>query len=164
MAVSSVAVSNAPVPQMIQTAELREDLPLRRVDMTATRGPVDGTDADASRPNNGGGPSRPGVDIPASVEGPQPKEPPAAESKGEGPRKLDEETKRAIKQVQGYSVPELMKQLRNGTIPEAITNSPDAMLLMNQRLQAYSQMIQMMSNMMQADHDLKMAIIRNIKA
>ena len=164
MAVSSVAVNSAPAPQLTQVAELRDDLPIKRVDLTTSDGPVDGADADPSSSTNGGGPTRAGAGVHSNGDGPQPKAPPAPGSKGNGPRELDQDTKQAIKQVQGYSVPELMKQLRNGTIPESITNSPDAMLLMNQRLQAYSQMIQMMSNMMQADHDLKMAIIRNIKA
>jgi hypothetical protein len=86
--------------------------------------------------------------------------PPADDAKA----KLNEENKQALAQLNKYNALELQRMVRNGDIPDSIAENPLAMNAMLGRIQEFSRMMQMMTNMMQVEHETLMSIIRNIKA
>jgi hypothetical protein len=75
-----------------------------------------------------------------------------------------DDTAKLMSEVQKRTPVELMKMLREGTIPANIAENPQAMNLMLARIQEFSRMVQMVTNMMQVEHETLTAIIRNIKA
>jgi hypothetical protein len=78
--------------------------------------------------------------------------------------KMKEENRKAIAELNKYSDLELQRMVRNGNIPDSIAENPQAMNAMLARIQEFSRMMQMMTNMMQVEHETLMSIIRNIKA
>jgi hypothetical protein len=78
--------------------------------------------------------------------------------------KMKEENRKAIAELNKYNALELQRMVRNGNIPDSIAENPNAMNAMLARIQEFSRMVQMMTNMMQVEHETLMSIIRNIKA
>jgi hypothetical protein len=113
--------------------------------------------------------SQDGVDrspaAPGEAEGKkvEPKEPERGAGKGTEDA-VKQANKEAMAELKKYNAFELMKMVRTGDIPEAILNNPLAMSQMLERVQEFSRMIQMMTNMMQVEHETLSSIIRNIKA
>jgi hypothetical protein len=92
-------------------------------------------------------------------KGPEPKAP-----ANDTQAAVNQANREAIAELKKHNAFELMKMVRSGDIPAAILDNPVAMNLMLDRVQEFSRMIQMMTNMMQVEHDTLTAIIRNIKA
>jgi hypothetical protein len=69
----------------------------------------------------------------------------------------------ALASVAGYSASELMTMMMNGNLPSEVANNPAAMNAIQMRVQEYMRMIQMMSDLMKMQHDMLMAISRNMK-
>ena len=111
--------------------------------------PGDGVDR---RPAPPAGPATEGSRVAAK--------PPADDPKA----KLEKENKAAIAELNKYNALELQRMVRNGDIPDSIAQNPLAMNEMLARIQEFSRMVQMMTNMMQVEHETLTAIIRNIKA
>jgi hypothetical protein len=97
---------------------------------------------------------------PVSSSGPEVKTPPAGESNAG----MDEKTQQAIGELDKMSPLQMQEMIRSGNIPKSIAENPIAMQAMVQRLQDFSRMVQMISQMMQMEHDTLSAIIRNIKS
>jgi hypothetical protein len=57
-----------------------------------------------------------------------------------------------------------MNAIRNGKIPSDVLNSQSGMLMLQQQMQDIQRMFTLMTQMMQAMHELQMAIVRNIRA
>jgi hypothetical protein len=77
---------------------------------------------------------------------------------------MDEKTQQAIGELDKMSPLQMQEMIRSGNIPKSIAENPIAMQAMVQRLQDFSRMVQMISQMMQMEHDTLSAIIRNIKS
>jgi hypothetical protein len=101
---------------------------------------------------------------PSSSEGTPP---PATTEPPKGPTAGQTEDaaviERAKAMVQGMGAEKLAQMVANGELPADMMQSQAAMLMINQRLQQYQQMITMMSNMMKIMHDLRMAIVNNMR-
>lgn len=54
--------------------------------------------------------------------------------------------------------------IRHGQIPEEVLNSRAGMMMIQERLQQIQQMNQLMTQMLQATHEMQMAVIRNVRA
>jgi hypothetical protein len=131
-------------------AELNADIApaVGELPKQASAAPKDGVDRRAPAP----GPTNDGGGVEAKPPGK------ATESGSK------DDTKQLIAEVNKKTPVELMKMMREGNIPESIAENPAAMQAMVQRIQDFSRMVQMISQMMQAEHEMLMAIIRNIKA
>jgi hypothetical protein len=57
----------------------------------------------------------------------------------------------------------LMKAVRDGKIPKEIADSPSAMQSLQARLNQISEMNQLMTAMIQAMHQMQMAVIQNVR-
>ena len=68
-----------------------------------------------------------------------------------------------MREVQNYSVPQLMKMLRDGNLPASILDSPQAMALLLSRVQEFNRLMEMQTNILKNLHETQMAIIRNLK-
>lgn len=69
----------------------------------------------------------------------------------------------ALDKLNKLSDAEFMAKVRKGDLPKEITDDPKAMLAIEQRVQHIAQMTRMMSQMMQALHDMQMAILQNVR-
>jgi hypothetical protein len=54
--------------------------------------------------------------------------------------------------------------IKNGDLPPEVANSQEGMMMIQQRMAEISRMFQMMTQMMDALHQMSMAIVRNIRA
>lgn len=63
----------------------------------------------------------------------------------------------------GLSDDALMKAVSAGQIPKEISDSPSNMLALQARMQHITEMNQLMTSMMQALHQMRMAIIQNVR-
>ena len=147
----STAISSTQASPVLATvAALQESFESIVQQLPAARAPEDGVDA--AQPRAAG---------PASAgEGGVAPKAPAADLQG----RSDKDTQKALAELNKHSALELQRMMRAGTIPNEILENPIAMNEMVQRLQDFSRMVQMMTNMMQVEHDTLTAIIRNIKA
>lgn len=67
--------------------------------------------------------------------------------------------------LERFSDPEsFMTAIRNGQLPDEVANSQSGMLMVQQRLHEIQRMFSLMTQMMQAMHEMEMAIVRNIRA
>jgi hypothetical protein len=57
-----------------------------------------------------------------------------------------------------------MEAIKNGDLPPEVANSQTGMMMIQQRLHEIQRMFQLMTQMMQAMHEMEMAIVRNIRA
>jgi hypothetical protein len=69
----------------------------------------------------------------------------------------------ALDKLNKLSDAEFMAKIRKGDLPKEITDDPKAMLAIEQRINHISEMTKMMSQMMQALHDMQMAILQNVR-
>lgn len=58
---------------------------------------------------------------------------------------------------------QFMDAISNGNIPPSVSNDPKAMLALQQRMNRIAEMNQLMTNMIKAMHDMRMAVIQNIR-
>ena len=145
----STAISSAQTSSpLIATAEINEDFETLVKQLPTRATADDGLD----RPSPPAGPATDGSRGVAA-------KPPAGEAKAR-----HDENKQALAELNKYSALELQRMVRNGNIPDSIAENPDAMNAMLARIQEFSRMMQMMTNMMQVEHETLTAIIRNIKA
>jgi hypothetical protein len=63
----------------------------------------------------------------------------------------------------GLSDDAFLKAMSSGKIPPDVANSPGAMMQIQARMNQISQMNQLMTSMMQAMHQMQMAIIQNVR-
>jgi hypothetical protein len=146
----STAITSAQTSSPIFLAtEVGEDFENLLKPLSTRAAPVDGVE----RPAPPAGPATDGSRRVAA-------KPPADDAKA----KLNEENKQALAQLNKYNALELQRMVRNGDIPDSIAENPNAMNAMLARIQEFSRMVQMMTNMMQVEHETLMSIIRNIKA
>ena len=146
----STAISSAQTSSpVIITAEVNGDFETVVKPLSRSAAPDDGVDR---RPAPPAGPATAGSRVAAK--------PPADDAKA----KLEQENKAAIAELNKYNALELQRMVRNGNIPDSIAQNPLAMNEMLARIQEFSRMVQMMTNMMQVEHETLTAIIRNIKA
>ena len=160
------------------TYDLRNPADYNRMRADAADGRLDGSvpartrgntkegcnQGDPSAQAGGNSPAQAGGNSPAQAGGNSPAQAGGNPPAGDTNAQAKEDRKRGIAEVNKYSPQELMKMVREGNIPDAIADSPEAMNFMLARIQEFSRMMQMISNMMQAQHDMLMAIVRNIKA
>jgi hypothetical protein len=59
---------------------------------------------------------------------------------------------------------ELMKMVRNGTIPDDILDDKKAMLALQNRIQHITEMTKLMTQLMQAFHEIQMSVLHNVRA
>jgi hypothetical protein len=135
-------------PALKVIAELAEEFE-KVVQELPARAPEDGVDPAQARAT---GPASDGEKVAAKE--------PAVDLTG----RSDKETKAALAELNKHNALELQRKVRAGTIPSEILENPIAMNEMVQRIQDFSRMIQMITNMMQVEHETLTAIIRNIKA
>ncbi len=69
----------------------------------------------------------------------------------------------ALEKLNKLSDAEFMAKIRKGDLPKEITDDPKAMLAIQQRVNHISEMTKMMSQMMQALHDMQMSILQNVR-
>jgi hypothetical protein len=69
----------------------------------------------------------------------------------------------ALEKLNKLSDAEFMAKIRKGDLPKEITDDPKAMLAIQQRVNHISEMTKMMTAMMQALHDMQMAILQNVR-
>jgi hypothetical protein len=69
-----------------------------------------------------------------------------------------------LNQLLGMSDADFMNTIRNGKIPDSVTKDPSAMLAIQDRMNRITQMNQLMTSMLQAMHQMQMAIIQNVRA
>jgi hypothetical protein len=84
-----------------------------------------------------------------------------AEKEGEAANEL---YRKGMDAIAGYDPEQLMAMQREGRLPPEVVASPAAMTALQARIMAYHEMIQMISQQLKMDHDIKMAIIRNMSA
>jgi hypothetical protein len=65
--------------------------------------------------------------------------------------------------VNSYSTLELLDMLRNGTLPEEIMRNPAAVAQLQQRIQDYQRMMELITTIMKMQHDLALKIIGNMR-
>jgi hypothetical protein len=146
----STAISSAQTSSPIfLTAEVREDFEDLLKPLSTRAAPGDGVERSAP-------PAGPATDGSREVAA----KPPADDANA----KMKEENRKAIAELNKYNALELQRMVRNGKIPDSIAENPEAMNAMLARIQEFSRMVQMMTNMMQVEHETLMSIIRNIKA
>jgi hypothetical protein len=151
-------VDNTPIsapPAGIQrTAELNAEIApnVREFSKQTSVAPQDGVDQSPASSSN------------TEPKAPGPKAPDPKPLASDTQAAVDQANKEAIVELKKHNAFELMKMVRSGDIPAAILDNPVAMNLMLERVQGFSRMIQMMTNMMQVEHETLTAIIRNIKA
>jgi hypothetical protein len=58
---------------------------------------------------------------------------------------------------------DFMAALRSGNLPKEVTDDPSAMLAIQARMNHISEMTKLMTNMMQAMHDMQMSILQNVR-
>ena len=143
--ISSIQISSP----INAAAEVNEDFETPAKPLPTRAAPDDGVDR---RPAPPAGPATAGSRVAAK--------PPSDDAKA----KLDKENKAAIAELNKYNALELQRMVRNGDIPDSIAENPLAMNAMLARIQDFSRMMQMMTNMMKVEHETLTAIIRNIKA
>ena len=56
-----------------------------------------------------------------------------------------------------------MNAIAEGKIPEGISKDPKAMMALQQRMNQITEMNQLMTQMLKAIHDMRMAIIQNVR-
>jgi hypothetical protein len=59
---------------------------------------------------------------------------------------------------------DFMNAIRNGEIPDDILNSQAGMMMIQQRLHEIQQCFQLLTQMLQAMHEMSMGIVRNVRA
>jgi hypothetical protein len=70
----------------------------------------------------------------------------------------------ALDKLNKLSDAEFMAKIRKGDLPKEITDDPKAMLAIQERVRHISEMTKLMSQMMQALHDMQMSILQNVRA
>ena len=66
--------------------------------------------------------------------------------------------------IAGYDPEQLMAMQREGRLPPEVIASPAAMAALQAKIMAYHEMIQMISQQLKMDHEIRMAIVRNMSA
>lgn len=70
----------------------------------------------------------------------------------------------AVAQLNKISDEELMKMVRNGSIPDEILNDQKAMLALQNRVQHITEMTKLMTQLLQTFHDIRMSVLHNVRA
>ena len=141
---------SAPPAGIERMAEVNAEIAphVRELPKQASAAPKDGVDREVS--------SREPASDGKKVEAKPPEGDPKAREK--------KENAEAIADLNKFNALELQRMVKSGTIPDSIADNPAAMQALVARIQDFSRMMQMISNMMQVEHETMSAIIRNIKA
>jgi hypothetical protein len=84
-----------------------------------------------------------------------------AQKEGESANEL---YRKGMDAIAGYDPEQLMAMQREGRLPPDVVASPAAMAALQAKIMAYHEMIQMISQQLKMDHDIRMAITRNMTA
>jgi hypothetical protein len=68
-----------------------------------------------------------------------------------------------LEKLEKMSDADFMAALRSGNLPKEVTDDPAAMLAIQARMNHISEMNKLMTNMMQAMHDMQMSVIQNVR-
>ena len=68
-----------------------------------------------------------------------------------------------LAKLEKMSDADFMAALRSGNLPKEVTDDPAAMLAIQARMNHISEMTKLMTNMMQAMHDMQMSVIQNVR-
>ncbi len=104
------------------------------------------------------------ADEPRAAEEPAEPSAPELDLSDRRAHRVSKETGDSAFDFKTMSDEELMRRIREGTIPKDIAQDPLAMLALQTRMQEIQQMNALMTNLMRAMHEMQIEIIRNIRA